>query len=244
MYAGAPLALLLIVLGGWYGYKAWQGSQNSGTTIRTENGFIINPKIQPSLNRSLSFPKDFPGDAKAIVIKRVGELRDTLKKNPGDYASWLDLAIQYKIISDFEGARQIWEYVNVAAPTQSISFQNLGNLYDLYLKDYPKSEENYLKAIANAPGIPAAYLGLHELYRYSYKADTTAAVDILKQGIDAVKSPDNLDLMIMLASYYKDKGDKSNAIKYYGEVRSKAQTLKNYDLANQMTTEIKALGGK
>lgn len=240
---GAIVALIVLAVGGWFAYQKWHGGSinDQGTTLNVSGGFTVNAKTQPDLNRKLTFPKDFPGDAKKIITDNVATLVENLKKNPADYSSWLDLAIQYKTIADYEGARLVWEYVNTAAPTQSISFHNLGNLYDLYLKNYPKSEENYLTAIKNGPNQTSSYLGMHELYRYSYKQNTSAAVDILLQGMKAIPAPGNVDLTIMLASYYKDKHDIANAKKYYQQALAVVRGLGNNAMVTQLTAEISAL---
>lgn len=225
---------------GWFGYSSWSSNTKEGTAGQTQS-FTIYADKQPLLDAALVFPEGFPSDAQKIVNDNVNKLRGNIEENPADYASWLDLAIQYKTIGDYEGARDVWEYINLAAPNQSISFQNLGNLYSQFLRDYPKAEENYLQAIKNAPNQSSAYTGLAEMYKYSYKQDTTAAVDILQKGIKVLGSPQNVDLIVALAAYYKDSGYMSDAKKYYEEARSAAKKLGNTALEQQLTTEINAL---
>ena len=240
---GGMVGVIIIGVGGWFAYQKWHAVKisDSGTTVTAKAGFLINPKLQPSLDRKLVFPAGFPGDAKKILTDHVATLVSNLKKDPSDYSSWLDLAIQYKTIGDYEGARLIWEYLNVAAPTQAISFQDLGDLYDLYLKDYPKSESNFLTAIKNGPNQTNPYLGLYELYRYAYKQDTSAAADTLIRGIKAIPAPQNIDLETTLATYYRDKGDVANAKKYYIQARTEAMTARDNPAVAQLTAEINAL---
>lgn len=235
---GGVVLLAALGLGGWYGYTNWWGGSQGATQ---QGGFTVMADKQPSLDKALLFPASFPEDAKALVQERVDAQIAALKENPADYAAWLDLAISYKTVEDYEFARDIWEYVNVAAPTQSISFQNLGDLYTNYLKDYPKAEENYLEAIKNAPNQMSAYVGLADLYHYSYKQDSSSAVDILKQGIDAIGVPQNVDLTIALAAYYKSTGDTVRAIEQYTVAQDAARKLKNTILEQQLQTEINAL---
>ena len=236
---GIPLILLALFIAAWFGWGWWQESQKP--TAPTPFSFTVDAASQPSLEKEVVIPEGFPGDAATIARNRIKELRAAIDGNSADYVSWMDLAILYKTISDYEGAREVWEYVKKAAPMDSVAFQNLGGLYDLYLKDYPKAEENYLRAVEISPNQAGVYLGLHELYRYSYKTDSSAAVDILKKGIKATGSPVNFDLRVMLAGYYKEKGDKKNAILYYTEAKEQAIDLNNQSLIDQMEREIGAL---
>ena len=57
------------------------------------------------------------------------------------------------------------------------------------------------------------YANLYDLYRYSYKTNTTAAADILKQGIK--ENPQAVDLYIALGAYYKTQGKRTDARNYY-----------------------------
>jgi tetratricopeptide (TPR) repeat protein len=243
MVIGGVAIVAALAVAGWYGYQKWHVStaKDSGTTVAINAGFTVDPKTQPDLNRKLVFPAAFPADAKKILTDHVALLVAKLKKDPSDYSSWLDLAIGYKTVGAYEGARQVWEYLNGAAPTQSISFQDLGDLYDLYLKDYPKSESNFLTAIKNGPNQTNPYLGLYELYRYAYKQDTSAAADTLIRGIKAIPAPQNIDLETTLAGYYRDKGDTANAKKYYIQARTEAAAAHDSAAVAQLTAEINAL---
>lgn len=192
----------------------------------------------PELNRPLEFPQDFPDDARDIVIDKITKLNEELALDPTSFENWLALAIQRKFINDFEGARDIWEYLNITLPDNSISFHNLGDLYHFYLKDFPKSEENFRKAIENNPK-HSYYINLHELYKYSYKQDTTLAVDIILEGLEI--NPNNTDLLVTLAVYYKEKDDTENAIKYYQQTRDEAQKANNTQLVELLDEELNAL---
>lgn len=239
LIALGPILVLALFLGGWFGWQWWQETQQPAP--KAPFSFTINEEQQPSLEREIVIPEGFPADASRIVRQQIADLRERLEENPADYPSWLDLAINYKVIEDYEGAREIWEYVTLAAPMEPVSFQNLGNLYDLYLKDYEKAEARYKEAIRLAPDQAQTYMGLHELYRYSYKTDTNAAVEVLIEGVRAVTPPADFDLRVMLAGYYKEKGDTQNALRYYREAREQAVRLNNTALVQHMDTEIGAL---
>jgi tetratricopeptide (TPR) repeat protein len=231
------LALIIITLGGgfWFTTKDKTPSGNVETTVHAFDTSIE----QPDINKELEFPAEFPADALRIVKKNTETLRSVIESNPTDFGAWLDLAIQYKTINDYEHAAKIWEYLAEASPTQSVQFNNLGNIYHFFLKDFEKSEENYFKAIENSPEQTIYYIGLHELYKYSHKQDTSLAEDILLEGIEKTVNP--IDLINTLARYYKDQGDIKNAKKYFEDARDRALKLGNKDLADKMQAEINFL---
>lgn len=160
-----------------------------------------------------------------------------MEEDPSHYNAWLDLALQYKVAGDYKAAERVWLYLVDAAPKAGLSAHNLGTLYHLNLHEFEKSERYFLEAIKREPQEGAYYLSFHELYRYSYKTDTTAAVDILKQGLEAM--PTNSDLMLSLAVYYRDdKNDKALARKYYEQARDALKLAGRTDIQREVETEI------
>ena len=144
-----------------------------------------------------------------------------------------------KQIGDYKGAEQAWEYAGALQPGNNISFLNLGILYHYYLKDFVNSEKNFLTSLRNNPNYSHTYKELGDLYRYSYKKDTTAAVDILKQGI---AETGHINLMIQLAKYYQEvKNDSANAKVYFMQARDEAVKSGDTKFADALQTEIDAL---
>lgn len=195
--------------------------------------------IYPDIKQDLSFPDTFSEEAREIIQNNILTLASQLKTNPTSFNDWLDLATQYKIIEDYENAREIWEFLNIAFPGNSVSFTNLGNLYHYYLKDFPKAEQNLYLAIENDKTNTSSYIGLHELYKYSYKQDTDLVTAVLFEGL--MKNPNDTNLLVTLANYYKEKGDTTNARKYYKQARDEAEKLKNFQLIQLLDEEISNL---
>ena len=193
----------------------------------------------PDLNRSIVFLDSFPEEARDSVTADISDLTLKLKEDPSSFENWLALALQRKLVSDYIGARDIWEYLNVAFSTNSISFVNLGSLYHLELKDFRRSEENFVRAIANNPLSSHVYRGLHELYVYSYKQNTEAAADILKEGLEHM--PGNTDILLLLASYYKNKNDAQNAKTYFELARVEAEKQNNVNLVDLINSDLENL---
>lgn len=197
--------------------------------------------VRPELDRTVTIPVRFNAEAKAILLSNIKTLKSQIENDPGSFQAWSDLAMQYKIIDDFEGAAEIWEFLNKAAENNTVSRVNLGNLYHYELKEYAKAEASFKAALAINNRLPEAYTGLHELYRYSYKTNTTLAEDILKDGIAAISQNQNIDLKLMLAGYYKEKGRNADAKEFYTQARAQAETLGNTQLVSAIDAELATL---
>jgi tetratricopeptide (TPR) repeat protein len=248
--------VVLLVLAGFYIYndinKKGGASSNPSTTNTTANnepaytidqvpiekGKTVTTKV-PDLNRQVIFKADVPSETKKVIIDNIARLVANLKGDNTRFNDWLDLGIQYKIAGDYEGARDAWEYASALSPLNYISFSNLGDLYTNYLKNYSKAEENLKTSIKNKPDYTTGYRALYELYRYSYKEKANLAPQILKEGLS--KNPKNTDLMILLAQYYKETGDKTQALKYYNQALNEFGKIGNTSMAALIQKEINNL---
>ncbi|MBI2048345.1 MAG: hypothetical protein HYT30_00235 [Parcubacteria group bacterium] len=242
----AALTLASLITFWWYAGDRIMPKQEPEQTEVNVGGLTLSSAITdtsvpaPKIPRKIVFPDYLPKDARKALSTNIETLLSRLEKDPKNIDSWLDLALQYKTINDVEGAKEVWEYLTLAAPKHAISFYNLGYLYHISLKDYVKSEEYYKKALVVDPNQEIYYTGLHELYRYSYKQETNAAVDIIKQGMKQL--PDSINLVLTLASYYRDeKQDKKNAVQYFTQARDMAKKAGNLELARTLDTQIAAL---
>ena len=130
----------------------------------------------------------------------VGSNQKSMPENNTDsFNELLALGLEKKGINDYEGARDAWERAGAVSPTNSVSFNNLGDLYAYYLKDNKKAEENFLTAIKNGPNQIYIYRSLYEFYRYVAKDNAKAKV-ILQKGITA--NPDiSQDLKYLLDNF-------------------------------------------
>ncbi|MBI2466091.1 MAG: hypothetical protein HY452_00080 [Parcubacteria group bacterium] len=207
-------------------------SDNSGDKI-TEEG--LTEKLGPSLDRqSLEIPKytgrpldevrygqGFSDPGGGAIEKKRGDLKvlaAILDANPlgsGGVDDWIAVGVIKKFFNDFEGTRDAWEYAGVLYPNNALSFANLGNLYGFYLHNNVKAELNFRKAINNDPYQPSYYIGLADFYKNVYTAKKSEAPKVLLEGMDIIK---DVNLVLALATYYRDEGDKTNALKYYQEV--------------------------
>lgn len=83
-----------------------------------------------------------------------------------------------------------------------------------FLGDYEGASLAWQYASVIRPENYIAFNNLADLYYY-YLKDFPKAKAILLEGIS--KNPKSADLMVFLASLYKDQGDKQNSRKYYEE---------------------------
>ena len=151
--------------------------------VITNNKRAVNVPL-PDLNKEIKITADMNEEAKRIATTKIQDLSSQLKKDSDNLENWLVLGVYRKMIGDYEGAKEVWEYASVIRPQNSISFNNLGELYAYYLKDNAKAEENYKKAIVNDPSAIYIYRNFFDFYRYFAK-DTAKARAILEQGIAA-----------------------------------------------------------
>ncbi len=176
-----------------------------------------------------SKPEGFPYAIDFSEIQNIsGEQLERLKQNyqtakekyekaPNSFSALMTFAFVYYQIGDYENARDVYIKVGENSPKNYNSFWNLGNTY-MKLQDYVNAEKAYLKTIENGPDQSRHYLALGELYWYMPEKKSQIP-DLYKKGLETL--PGNYDLLIALAQYYKDAGDKTNAIKYYQEIIEK-----------------------
>lgn len=130
---------------------------------------------------------------------KIKEMIDLIKIDYDNIYPWYDLGAYRRVIGDFEGAAEAWNFVPLIRPKDFISYHNLGDLYGFYMKDYPKSEENYLKSIQNNPQNIQAYLDLAAIYESVYKEKASRVESILLEGLQS--NPGNVGLQAALDRY-------------------------------------------
>lgn len=137
----------------------------------------------PDLNRPIVVTAtDLSGTAKQIAVENIKTLIEKLKKDAVSFDDWLNLGAHRKLIGDYEGAIEVWEYVSKVSPTSSTSFSNLADLYAYYIKDNTKAEQNFLKAIEISPDKIYLYSNAYDFYTNVLK-DKEKAKAILEKGI-------------------------------------------------------------
>lgn len=212
--------------------------QGSGYTIeQVPEGSVLSQMPDP--NRPVKFDASVSADVRASINTEVASLASAIEKNPTDVSNWLQLAVDYHSVGDFDGARAVWEGLLAFLPGEPTLIDNLGRMYELDLHDYAKAEQYFNRAIAAAPTNDVAYVELHELYKSSYKVGTGADIAIDKKAIAAL--PNNLSFMVALGDDYLAVGDSANAKIAYQNALAAAHTAGNTDLVNELNDKLSKL---
>jgi len=215
---GAVIGVLIIVVAGLVIHSHALVPSNTAsstpsatgtTTVDLGNGYVatLPPGVKlteidstntaptaPSLTGAIKFSPSVSPDVQAALRTQENTLITQLKANPARLDLWLQLGVDRKIAGDYQGAAEAWNYVAAfKSNVQYIAYGNLGDLYMNFVKDYPKAEANYKAAIALNPQFIDYYRDLFTLYSSFYKTNTTAAADIVAQGLKA--NPNNPDLL-------------------------------------------------
>lgn len=190
-------------------YKKTREAATAGTTSQEENNASTSLEVvsdddagketagipAPSLNRPIVYPSDMAPQIKEDNESKISAIINALKSDPNSFNNWIDLGLYRKLLEDYEGARQAWEYASILRPQSPASFSNLGILYGYYLKDAPKAENNFLKAIENDPKDINFYFQTYDFYKDVMK-DPIRAKAIIETGLK--NNPEDKDLESML----------------------------------------------
>jgi hypothetical protein len=160
-----------------------------------------------------------------------------LKKDPNDPYNWLQLGNERKIVGDYQGATEAWEYAGWLRPALAVPFLNLANLYHFYIKDYQKAERYYHLALRNDPFNVAAYIALSE--NLKTQGSPGKAKSVLLDGLKAV--PSSTDIMVALAEFYRGEGNKTKVVSYYQQAAEQAARVGNAALAAELRAEAEAV---
>ena len=250
--------IILFILGGGLGYQYFflsdngeveQAVERESETSEPSGGradYVLEEvpvetieNVQPNLNRVVQFDESLPEDARAILEGRIHDVKERLREDPARGGDWLELGVLYHSTSDFDAAREVWEFLVEVSPEDTTSYDNLAKLYHFQLRDFPKSENYFERSLVVDSNNLNAYLGLHELYRYSYKQETTLASDIIRTAMEIF--PNEYRLYITLGSYYRDSGSVEEARTVLIEGLDKARDAGNVDMITALGAEIERL---
>jgi tetratricopeptide (TPR) repeat protein len=173
------------------------------TTSSTSGSYTVSevptsPKPQaPNFRIALTFGDAVSADVRTALTAQFDATVKVLAGDKTNFNGWINLGTLRKMVNDYTGAKTDWAYAATLYPKSTIPFDNLGELYLDYLKDYPKAEANFKQSISNDPHDINAYQQLVSLYTvYGYK-DTATALTLIQQGLAA--NPDNQTLLQLQA---------------------------------------------
>ena len=206
-----------------------ESSLNEKVQVKKEKDTKLVVLTEPASKKALPLytgrdPAEFrpvPEEVRVFTEEQIKQLNATIqtharvvKSDSTYFNGWIQIGILKKMIGDFEGARDAWEYVSLIQPGNSLSYANLGELYWRYLHDYPNSEKNLLISIKNKPDDFQTYVTLSELYYYSYQEKYDLAEKVLLDGITS--NLDNFSVKVnltkALAALYRRRQEFSKAV--------------------------------
>jgi len=193
----------------------------------------------PVFSSDISFGPSIPDGVKTVISRNVSGLLSSIKKTPEDSDLWIDLSMQYKVAGDYDKSLEALEYAASLSPDNYVIYHNMGDIYHYHLKDYKKAEADYFKSISLKPNVPNSYRSMYELYKFFYTEKSSRIPEVLKNGI--ASSPKSYDLIILLARYYRDSGDKTQAISYYDKAMAEISKTGDKALEESVAAERRAL---
>lgn len=193
------LAIITLILLGEIGIFIWRNKDEEKEQVPVAKNEIevasstIITELEPSQEAIPNIP--LPNLQKPIVV--TAKISDTVKKGAIEkintltaelledndlYSNWLELAINRKLIGDYDAAEEIWIYITKAWANDSIAYSNLADLYLTIRHDNERAETYLLDAIEKAPNQVILYENAYSFYRY-VKKDLAQAKKILEEGI-------------------------------------------------------------
>ena len=155
---------LLALSGSWY---FWQGFNKPAVDLASDN--LKLPEVAEPLQTPAPVPANSDqsvSDLKALALKivsrpitvmvplsenskndaltKLDEFIKLIKEDYDNSYAWYDLGAYRKLIGDYVGSAEAYQFAAQIRPQDSIAYTNLGDLYGFYLKDYEKSEQNFL----------------------------------------------------------------------------------------------------
>jgi cytochrome c-type biogenesis protein CcmH/NrfG len=221
-------AVLLIIGGGFFAYERGYFTKSS------------EPKVeQLGTEKLLNFEIKDTTLTPEVIQRFQGQyenLKKNLQQNPDDFNSWITLGILKKDVNDYEGARDIFIYAGQIRPQSSPPFANLADLYANFLNEPLKAEENIKKAIENDPGDYNFYVTLADIYRYKIPGKEVLYEQTLLDALN--KFPDEVNIISLLASYYRQTNQREKAIQFYEKL---VKLNPNNITAKQDLEELKSI---
>ncbi|MEK7148332.1 MAG: hypothetical protein AAB770_00240 [Patescibacteria group bacterium] len=193
----------------------------------------------PELVRPIDLKEAFGSlDAQKEFLADLEKTIAAINKDYKDVDNWIQLGLTRHVLGDNIGSSEAWEYAKLLDPENYQIRENLGDLYQSDLKNYVKAEENFKKVIILKPDYSRGYSNLVHLYANSMKEKAVQIPEVYKKGI--IANPNDVDLMVGLADYYKDEGSIAEAKKVYQQALVVATRTKDSWLIKSL--ERKLLG--
>jgi cytochrome c-type biogenesis protein CcmH/NrfG len=149
------------------------------------------------------------------LLKQYNEAKAKLKDNPNDFGAYFDIGFVKNEFKDYEGAVKAYKKSTELNPNSIIAYNNMADDY-IKLGKYPEAEAAYMRSLQVAANYTPTFYGLIDLYQNYYKEKKMMIERVLQDGLKV--SPDDQNLLSLLAGYYRDTGQKEKAIEIYEKI--------------------------
>ena len=212
-----------------------EGNGDANYTI-TQLPDVTIEEIAPDPRRPVQFGESVPQEVRTILAGQAAQLGERLEEDLGRADDWFNLAVIYHNANDYEGAEAVWEFLTKVVPNSATAYDNLGKLHHYSLREFGEAERYFMESIQANPSSVTPYLELHELYKHSFKTNTTAAVDIIEDALE--KFPSMIELYTTLGIYHRDRGETAKARAAFTTGLDLARDANNVDLITVFGNEL------
>ncbi len=204
---------LVVLLAGYFGVREFLFNKPNILESQMADSFFNFKVVRTDLTNEQieSYRQEFNSD--------IEEINKTVDRF--NFGAFNNMAMIKQILHDYEGARDIWQYVGEKRPVNSLSFYNLGLLYANDLKSNELAEKNLLQALKNAEGEAGNeqyYLGIADFYTYNYPEKIAELEKILLAALESEPYKESQTILTLLATYYQNQGQKQKALDYWQRV--------------------------
>lgn len=200
------IAVIFVVLVAVLYFTGWQ----KGNQLEVDKNKI-------TLDKVLEFKivrTDLTPELQEKYRNEMTVYKDTILNSPEKFNlnALMGVGMIKYTVKDYDGARDAWLYVSLVRPQNSPSFYNLGNLYADVYKNCGEAEKYFKIAMANDPNEIGYLRNIFDFY-HTKCPNQQLAEETLKKALSI--KPDNADFLVLSAEFYRDQGQREEAIKYY-----------------------------
>jgi len=190
------------------------GSYGAYQTYKTHEARVALRVEREDAERLRADPKT--KDAYALLEKDLKVLADA----PDRVGPKFDVALDWKTLGGITGEAKYYErsvalydeIAGILGHKSYVPYLNAGNVYRL-LKKFDIADARYAQAKTIAPGEPAIYLAIAEMYRYELLKPSEEVLAVYREAMGRLTEVENI--LIAYASYLRDLGRTQEAIEAY-----------------------------
>ncbi len=198
---------LIVAFGGWYYFWIYAPAQQKMQSA-TEFEQMIKFEVKDD-----KITQDIQ-DKYFVTFDAASKFFAANQNSLEAYDALLKMGLIKQLIGDYTGAEQIFMYAYKLEPNSYILNGNIAHLNLYYLKNYPKAEEFYRKAVTTAKtgNLYSYYTEMYDLYHDGFK-DPEKTKALLTEATTVIT--DSSQLNQIAGQYYRSIGDLVTARSYF-----------------------------